>query len=135
MDINLLPSIYNDGDLGTVEKNNITFTIDDEGNIITEGVTSTKTTFYLINKTHPIYLKRGNYRLSGCPARVDVTSGKTWGIAIKTTDSNVQLAWDLGQGAEFKIENDFESIYVYIYISSGKSTTGYIFKPKLIRIS
>jgi len=131
--INLIPNSYFSGGIGNTVLNGITFNITDNGTITTTGQPTDSTTFRLTSKSYPIYLKKGTYQLSGCPSRTDVTSGKTWGISIKGTD-DTQIAWDLGYGATFKITDNFKAIHIYIYISSTKNSTGYVWNPNLIRI-
>lgn len=131
--INLLPNSYYSGDVGMTVINGVTFNVNENGQITTSGQPSASTTFYLTSKSYPIYLKKGQYRLSGCPSRTDVTSGRTWGIAIKNTDGT-EIAWDLGNSITFTVTDDFINVYTYIYISSTKDSTGYVWNPKLERI-
>ena len=103
-------------------------------NVTTTGTPTVETTFYITNKSYPISLKKGKYSLTGCPLRTDVTTGTTWGLAIRKASDEALLGWDLGNGVEFEITNNFESVYIYIYISPTKDSTGYIWNPKLLRI-
>ena len=130
--INLIPNSYFGGGIGDTVLNGMTFNITDDGTIATTGQPTASTTFQLTSKSYPIYLKKGTYQLNGCPLRTDVTSGMTWGISIKGTD-NTQIAWDLGNGATFEITDSFKAVYIYIYVSSTKDSTGYIWNPNLIR--
>lgn len=130
--INLLPKAYHNGDVGITTLNDVQFNVNVEGQITTTGQPSASTTFYLTSKSYPIYLKKGTYELTGCPLREDTTSGRTWGVGIKNTDET-ELAWDLGNGATFTVTDDFVDIYVFIYISTLKDSTGYVWNPKLIR--
>lgn len=131
--INLIPNTYRSGDIGTTTINDMTFTVADTGKITTSGQPSVGTTFYITNKTYPIYLKKGTYKLTGCPLRSDTTSGETWGLAIRKQSDESLIAWDIGNGVTFTITDDFLEVYIFIYISDLKDATGYIWNPKLIR--
>ncbi|WP_415991012.1 hypothetical protein [Intestinibacter bartlettii] len=131
--INLMPLTYKSCKVGkTLTLNSMKFKVNTDGSIETTGQPTSSTTFYLSHKSYPQYLKKGTYKLTGCPKRSDVTTGKTWGLSIKKKDGT-DLAWDLGDGATFTVTEDFAEIYIYIYISKVKNSTGYKFTPKLIR--
>lgn len=130
--INLLNTTYHSGGLGTNTLNGMKFKVSSNGNIETTGQPSDGTTFYLTSKSYVTYLKKGTYKLTGCPKRTDTTSGETWGLVVKNTNGDT-LAWDNGDGVTFTISKDIESIYVYIYVSATKDSTGYTWKPKLAR--
>lgn len=131
--VNILNNTYHSGGIGTNSLNGMSFKVNKDGTIVTSGQPSEGTTFYLTSKSYPIYLKKGSYKLTGCPKRDDATSGTTWGLAIKKTDGTTQVAWDLGDGDTFSVTEDFIDVYVYIYVSSTKDATGYTWKPKLVR--
>ena len=132
--INLISNSYRSGDVGETVLNGVTFNVSETGQITTTGTPTVETTFYITNKFYPISLKKGKYSLTGCPLREDVTTGTTWGLAIRKASDEALLGWDLGNGVEFEITNDFESVYIYIYISTIKDSTGYVWNPKLLRI-
>lgn len=131
--INLMPLTYKSCEINSsVNINNMTFKVNSDGSITTSKQPTAGTTFYISSKSYPIYLKKGTYKLTGCPKRSDTTTGKTWGLVIKKKDGT-DVAWDLGNGATFTITQDFADIYIYIYVSKVKDSTGYKFTPKLIR--
>lgn len=132
--INLISNSYRSRDVGETVLNGVTFNVFETGQITTTGTPTVETTFYITNKSYPISLKKGKYSLTGCPLRADVTTGTTWGLAIRKASDETLLGWDLGNGVEFEITNNFESVYIYIYISPTKDSTGYIWNPKLLRI-
>lgn len=131
--INLIPSTYRSGDIGATILNDMTFMVADTGKITTNGQPSAGTTFYITNKSYPISLKKGTYKLTGCPLRSDATSGNTWGLAIRKKADESLIAWDIGNGATFTITDNFLEVYIYIYVSDKKDSTGYTWNPKLIR--
>lgn len=135
-DINLLPKSYYSCDYGSRTINGMTFNVDMNEVITTTGQPTEGTTFYLNYKTNPIYLKKGTYKLTGCPKRTDTeTMDTTWSIGIKKSDDESKVATDSGEGITFEVTDDFTGVYVYLYISATKDSTGYTWQPKLIRVS
>lgn len=96
------------------------------------GAPTSGASFSLVSGSYPMYLRPGTYSLSGAPARADVTSGYTWGIAVTDPDdATINYGWDLGAGAEFTL-TEITPVKVYIYISPSKSPDGYVWTPKLV---
>lgn len=127
--INLLtPPWY--GVPGTV--NGCTMTVSEDGaSLEATGTPTAGASFSLVSGSYPMYLRPGKYTLSGAPARSDVTSGYTWGIAVTDPDdATINYGWDRGAGAEFVLDA-ITPVKVYIYISSSKSPDGYVWTPKL----
>lgn len=132
-DINIFNNTHHSGGIGTTTINGMNFKCNKDGTIETTGQPSNGTTFYLVSKNYPMYLKKGNYKLTGCPLRTDTTSGETWGLVIRKADET-DVAWDMGSGATFSVTEDFMSAYAYIYVSAIKDSTGYVWRPKLVRV-
>ena len=100
--INLFNTTYHSGGIGTNTLNGMNFKVNKDGTIVTSGQPSEGTTFYLTSKSYVTYLKKGTYKLTGCPKRSDTTSGETWGLVVKNTNGD-SLAWDNGDGVTLKV--------------------------------
>lgn len=108
-----------------------TMSVSADGKSMTAVGTPTESvSFTLISGDHPMYLLPGSYKLSGAPARADVTGGYTWGLVVRDSRTNTDYGWDFGNGADFKLD-EITPVKVYIYISSSKSPDGYVWTPRL----
>lgn len=127
--INLLtPPWYNVP--GTVK--GCTMSVSADGKSMTAvGTPTGSASFTLVSKSHPMYLLPGSYKLSGAPKRSDVNSGYSWGLVVRHATTDVDCGWDLGNGAEFTLE-EITPVRVYIYISNKRNPDGYTWEPKLI---
>ena len=112
-------------------KNGCTMSVSDDGKSLTAvGTPSESVSFPLVSNSYPMYLRPGHYTLSGAPKRPDVDSGYTWGLVVKNVNTGEDCGWDLGNGAEFTLE-EITPVKVYIYISSTKTPDGYTWTPRL----
>lgn len=103
---------------------------EDGGSLTAVGTPTESVSFTLVSSDHPMYLLPGSYKLSGAPARADVTSGYTWGLVVRDSKTNTDYGWDLGSGAEFTLEK-ITPVKVYIYISNKRNPDGYVWTPRL----
>ena len=109
-----------------------TMSVSTDGKSMTAVGTPTESvSFTLVSGDHPMYLLPGRYKLSGAPARADVTGGYTWGLVVRDSRTNTDYGWDFGDGAEFTLE-EITPVKVYIYISDKRNPDGYTWVPKLI---
>lgn len=140
LNVNLLPQYYYD-DLdisSSTVKSGVTFASLNSGGFSVKGKPTDSVTFYLYNKTNPVTLTPGTYKLSGTPVHPEVSATGTslkWGIGIKKVSDASGIAWDRGKGETFTISANTQ-VYVYFYLSSTLTDTS-TFKcvPKLVRIS
>lgn len=89
-------------------------------NVQRETNSSKHSTFYIARDSKPIKLTAGNYKLSGCPVNPTASETPTvydWGLAIKTVDTDENIAWCKGSDIEFTISKTTD-VYCYFFVSS-----------------
>ena len=75
-------------------------------------------------------LPYGRYKLSGCPSG---GSSSTYRLLIMNTANN-QWVTDLGEGAEFTVDDTTSWKELYIRINTNVDMTGKVFKPMIVPI-
>lgn len=103
----------------------VTFTVNDDKTVTANGSCTRSYVFELGYQS----LKKGTYRLSGCPS-----GGSNTSFAIQLYLPNSQYVLDYGDGAVFKIDED-GSYRCNIFIYNGYTFNGQIFKPMIAPVS
>ena len=99
--------------------NGVTFTINSDFSVTVEGTATGGNAVLVLSQTGGFSIEEGNWVLSGCP---EGGSGTSYNISIAGTVS------DTGNTAEFTAAT---SKLVRIYIISGTTADGLIFKPMI----
>ncbi len=108
------------------DKNDITFTVNEDGSITANGTATANAQFTLSAK---FTLEQGqNYRLSGCPS-----GGKeeTYYISLQRTDyKNTYL--DYSSGKDFTA--NYNEYYIWIYVIAGTTIDNLTFRPTIKKV-
>ena len=111
--------------------NGVTYDRHLDGRIVAKGTVSSTgySNYWLRDYNHPLHLKAGTYRLTGCPAGGSMT---TWRLSVKHIGKEgAGIASDLGEGKTFKLTEDTD-VAIYIQVTGADRTvTDLAFKPML----
>jgi hypothetical protein len=101
----------------------ITFTSNTDGTISVKGTATGDATLTLYNQN--LWLEKGTYTLSGCPAG----GGHNTTYWLEIRSSNTGVVADVGKGKTLKLTKS-QNVGVYIYVMKGK-TVDLVFKPMI----
>lgn len=112
----------------SLEKNGVTFTVNEDKSITVNGTATASTQFNIIGLSD--FLKKGDYILSGCPSD---GGEEKYRIDIRKFNENT-IAKDTGNAKRFTITEDVE-YKVLIRIGSGVTLNNLTFKPMIRKAS
>lgn len=96
--------------------------------VVTFSGTASQDRWININDSHQS-LKKGRYKLSGCPASGNANTYTIY-IAKAGTMSDT---FDTGDGAIFDLANDTDGLWIGIRVKAGTNVNGVVFKPMITR--
>lgn len=111
----------------------VKFTINDDASVTATG-TATQTVSYNVKRyTENFKLPVGNYKLKGCPADGSTTTySLRVGIIIPPSTSITWLGYDVGNGFEFSLTDEYVlQVSIQIYNGYTISDGGLTFRPEI----
>lgn len=109
--------------------NGITYTVNNDGTVICNGTSTVIYTYVVFNKIIPA----GKYILSGCPEGGANQGDGSYRLQadIKMPDGTIKYIRDIGNGAEFTLEETPVKVDVFTVITKNTVLTNLTFKPMI----
>ena len=115
----------------------ITFTDNGDGTVTANGTATANVSFTLAGRTATtgtmLFLKKGTYKLSGCPSGGSSSMYRIW-INHTVDGSGVTYGNDFGDGLTFTVTEDDTQVGIGLGVYSGATVSDLVFNPKIVRV-